>query len=115
MSIIFKCVFIAVSVGWNESSVRHGAMHTQRFICIHVTCGNSSKCNSLLIWIPPGFRHGKLLNVNVNSISVHFLYTQNVFKRGLININTDERVCNHLPDMNYHLFVTHFVIFIFIS
>lgn len=52
-------VIIAVSVHWNQSIVRHGALYTECLLRLHAACCYSSKRHSLLIWIPQGCWHGE--------------------------------------------------------
>ena len=54
----FLCHF-AVSVHWDQSTVRHGALYTECLFCLHAACCNASERYSLLIRVPQSCWHGE--------------------------------------------------------
>lgn len=53
------CMIIAVSVHWHQSAVRHGALYSECLLRLHAACCYTSKCHSLLLWLPQGCWHGE--------------------------------------------------------
>nr|XP_025035617.1 solute carrier family 13 member 5 isoform X2 [Pelodiscus sinensis] len=55
------CLCVLVAVHRSQSFVHHDPLYTQCLFCLHAPGGDTSKRDSVFLWSPPCFRHGKIM------------------------------------------------------